>query len=196
MMAQRGGRGGGAGVGGPMNTVSNNVGFNRFTWSVAHNSGLGSPPGEYRVRVTAGANSKTVPMTVRIDPRLAAEGLTAADIKEQFDHNMRVRELVTEVNAAVARTRAVETRMKNPTGASLDTLNKVRAVSEQLLTAPVRYGKPGLQAHISYLNGMTSRVDQKVGRDALARYTTLRTEFEVLKKQLDAAIGPAAKVMN
>ena len=179
-----------------MNVVSNNAGFNRFTWSVTHSSGLGTPPGEYRVRVTAGANSKTVPMTVRIDPRLAAEGLTAADIKEQFEHNTRVRELVADVNATVARTRAVETRMKNPTGASLDTLNKVRVISEQLLTAPVRYGKPGLQAHISYLNGMTSRVDQKVGRDALARYMVLRTEFDVLKKQLDGVLGPTVKIMN
>ena len=195
MMAPRGGRGS-ASVGGPMNTVTTNAGFNRFTWSVVHSSGVGAPPGEYRVRVTTGATSKTVPLTVRIDPRLAAEGLTVGDIREQFEHNTRVRELAAEVNTAVARTRAVETRMKNPTGASLDTLNKVRAVSELLLTAPVRYGKPGLQAHITYLNSMTSRVDQKVGRDALARYTTLRTEFEVLKKQLDAAIGPAVKLMN
>jgi hypothetical protein len=100
------------------------------------------------------------------------------------------------VNAAVARTRAVETRLKNPTGAALDTLNKVKAVSEKLLTAPVRYGKPGLQAHITYLNGMTSRVDQKVGRDALDRYKTLRTEFDALKKELDSILGPATRVMN
>lgn len=196
MMAPRGGRGGGAGVGGAMNVVTTNAGLNRFTWSVTHSSGLGAPPGDYKVRVTAGANTKTVSLPVRIDPRLAAEGLTAADLKEQFDHNMRTRELVAEVNAAVARTRAVEARMKNPTGAALDTLNKVRAVSEQLLTAPVRYGKPGLQAHISYLNGMTSRVDQKVGRDALERYKTLRTEFDVLNKQLISILGPATKIMN
>ncbi|MEO7995879.1 MAG: hypothetical protein ABI852_00470 [Gemmatimonadaceae bacterium] len=191
------GRGrGGPTVGGPMNVVTTNPGFNRFTWSVTHSSGLGAPPGDYKVRVIAGATTKTVSMPVRIDPRLAAEGLTAADIKEQFEHNTRVRELVTEVNAAVARTRAVETRMKNPTGASLDTLNKVKAISEQLNTAPMRYGKPGLQAHITYLNSMTSRVDQKVGRDALDRYKTLRTDFDVLKAQLDKILGPATKVIN
>ncbi|MEP6833036.1 MAG: hypothetical protein ABJB74_06560 [Gemmatimonas sp.] len=191
----RGGRGG-ATVGGPMNTVTTNAGFNRFTWSVTHSSGLGAPPGEYKVRVTAGASTKTVSLPVRIDPRLAAEGLTTADIKEQFDHNSRVRELVTEVNAAVARTRALEARMKDPKGAALDTLTKVRAVSEQLLTAPVRYGKPGLQAHITYLNSMTSRVDQKVGRDALERYKVLRTDFDALNKQLIAILGPPIKIMN
>ena len=195
MMGPRAGRGG-ASVGGPLNVVTTNVGFNRFTWGVTNSNGLGAPPANYTVRVTAGPSTKTVTLPVRIDPRLAAEGLTAADLKEQFDHNTRVRELVSEVNAAVARTRAVETRMKNPTGAALDTLTKMRVVSEQLLTAPVRYGKPGLQAHITYLNSMTSRVDQKVGRDALQRYTVLRSEFDVLKKQLDSILGPATKVMN
>ena len=90
----------------------------------------------------------------------------------------------------LARTRAVETRLRTSTGAALDTLNKVKKVSEKLLTAPVRYGKPGLQAHISYLAGMTSRVDQKVGRDALDRYKVLRTEFEAVVKELNSIIGP------
>jgi len=189
MMEGRPGRGGGGG-GGSMNVVTTNAGFNRFTWNVTHSNGLGAPPADYRVRVTAGANSKTVALPVRIDPRLAAEGLTAADLKEQFAHNTSVRELVADVNATVARTRAVETRLRNPTGAALDTLNKVKAVSAKLNTAPVRYGKPGLQAHISYLAGMTSRVDQKVGRDAIDRYKVLRTEFEVVLKELNSIIGP------
>lgn len=189
MMEGRPGRGGAA-AGGPMNVVTTNAGFNRFTWNVTHSSGLGAPPGDYRVRVTVGSNSKTVALPVRIDPRLAAEGLTAADLKEQFNHNTSVRELVAEVSATVARTRAVETRLRNPTGAALDTLNKVKAVSAKLNTAPVRYGKPGLQAHVSYLAGMTSRVDQKVGRDALDRYKVLRSEFEAVVKELNSIIGP------
>ncbi|MEO7359999.1 MAG: hypothetical protein ABI120_06705 [Gemmatimonadaceae bacterium] len=195
MMEGRPGRGGGGGAG-AMNVVGNNAGFNRFTWSVTHSNGIGAPPGEYAVRVTAGANTKTVPLSVRIDPRLAEEGLTVADIREQFAHNTRVRELVTDVNAAVSRTRAAETRLKNTTGAQLDTLNKVKAISEQLNTPPARYSKPGLQAHITYLNSMTSRVDQKVGRDAIDRYKTLRTEFDEIKAQLDKVLGPATKVMN
>ena len=179
-----------------MNVVGNNAGFNRFTWSVTHSNGLGAPPGDYTVRVTAGANSQTVPLSVRIDPRLAEEGLTVADIREQFQHNTRVRELVTDVNAAVARTRAAETRLKGTTGAQLDTLNKVKAISEQLNTPAIRYSKPGLQSHITYLNSMTSRVDQKVGRDAIDRYKTLRSEFDEIKAQLDKVLGPATKVMN
>ncbi len=45
---------------------------------------------------------------VLIDPRLAAEGLTAADLREQFEHNTRMRELqaaVTQTSRAFARRR-------------------------------------------------------------------------------------------
>jgi len=54
----------------------------------------------------------------------------------------------------------------------------------------VRYGKPGLQAHIGYLSGMTVRVDQKVGRDALSRYAVLKQELDVIKKELDKLFPP------
>ena len=43
---------------------------------------------------------------------------------------------------------------------------RVQAVADKLITGPIRYSQPGLQTHITYLAGMTSRVDQKVGRDA------------------------------
>ena len=62
-------------------------------------------------------------------------------------------------------------------------------VGDQLLTPSIRYSKPGLQSHISYLAGMTGRVDQKVGKDALDRY-------EVLKKELDALEASFNKIMG
>ena len=37
----------------------------------------------------------TQPFTVLIDPNVAADGVTVADLKEQFEHNLRMRELVT-----------------------------------------------------------------------------------------------------
>ena len=52
----------------------------------------------------------------------------------------------------------------------------------------MRYGKPGLQAHITYLAGMTGGVDQKVGRDAIERYQVLKKELDALTAQLAAAV--------
>lgn len=190
-----------AGRGGPqivtpvLNLVTAKQGFNRFTWGVQHQNGLGAPPGEYTVTVSVGGQRKTVPLTVDIDPRLAAEGYTAADLQEQYAHNLRMRGMVTEVNALIARARQAETRLAAAGPAAADSLAQLRAVLHgQLLTQPVRYGKPGLQAHIQYLSGMTMRVDQKVGRDALERADVLRKELDEATAAIDRAIGPVPRM--
>lgn len=190
-----------AGRGGPqivtpvLNLVTAKQGFNRFTWGVQHQNGLGAPPGEYTVTVSVGGQRKTVPLTVEIDPRLAAEGYTAADLQEQYAHNLRMRGMVTEVNALIARARQAETRLAAAGPAAADSLAQLRAVLHgQLLTQPVRYGKPGLQAHIQYLSGMTMRVDQKVGRDALERADVLRKELDEATAAIDRAIGPVPRM--
>ena len=190
-----------AGRGGPqivtpvLNLVTAKQGFNRFTWGVQHQNGLGAPPGEYTVTVSVDGQRKTVPLTVEIDPRLAAEGYTAADLQEQYAHNLRMRNMVTEVNALIARARAAETRLAAAGASAADTLTQVRSVLHgQLLTQPVRYGKPGLQAHIQYLSGMTMRADQKVGRDALERADVLRKELDEATAAIDRAIGPVPRM--
>jgi hypothetical protein len=187
----RPGRGVAATATGPtLNLVTANAGMNRFVWGVQHSNGLGAPPGQYTAKITVAGQTQSVPMRVRMDPRLASDGTTEADLQAQFKHNTTMREMVAEVNAMVQRTRQAETRLRNATGAAADTLAKVKAVSEVLNTQPIRYGKPGLQAHITYLSGMTARADQRVGRDAFERYAWLRKELDAAKKALDAALGP------
>jgi hypothetical protein len=181
MMAGRGGRGGGA----PPARVTKDAGLNRFVWNVQHQNGFGAPPGAYQVRLTVDSKSLTQPFNVLIDPRLAAEGLTAADIREQFEHNTRMAAMVTEVSQLVSRVRDAQTKLSADPGSAM--LTRVNAIAAKLLTEPVRYGKPGLQAHISYLAGMTRSSDQKIGRDAIARYA-------VLRKELDALAAEAAQV--
>jgi len=75
------------------------------------------------------------------------------------------------------------------TGADAEKAKKVDAIAARLLTEPVRYGKPGLQAHISYLANMTGGVDQKIGRDALDRYATLKKELDAVRAEITAVIG-------
>ena len=67
---------------------------------------------------------------------------------------------------------------------------KARAIYEKLVNTPegVRYNKPGLQSHIQYLGSLTSGVDQKIGRDAVARYQVLKKELDELKAEA-AALG-------
>ena len=201
--AGRGGRGGGAGSddpdaragrgrgGAPPSRVTKNVGLNRFVWDVRHSSSLLAPPGRYSARLTIGSETKTTPFTVLIDPRLAAEGMTVLDLKEQFDHNLKMREMIADVGRVRSRIQGATSRLRNATGAAADTLAKLEAVSAKVESEPVRYGKPGIQAHISYLAGMTSGADQKVGKDAKDRYAVLKKELDAIKAELDRILGPA-----
>ena len=113
-----------------------------------------------------------------------------ADLREQFDHNLKMREMVAEVGRMRTRIQTAASRLRNATGAAADTLSKVEAVAAKVETEPVRYGKPGIQAQISYLAGMTSGADQKIGRDAIARYALLKQELDAIKAELDRILGP------
>ena len=178
---QRGGRGG-SGAAPPR--VTANAGHNRFVWNVQHSSGLGAPPGEYEAKLTVGNATLTQPFTVLIDPRIAAEGVTVADLREQFEHNTRMRAMVAEVRALVERVQEAQGMTEGENRARID------GIASKLETGPVRYSKPGLQTHISYLAGMTTRVDQKIGRDAIERYHVLRAELDVITSEVNRVLGP------
>src|SRR4029078_8919462 len=103
------------------------------------------------------------------------------DLQEQFDHNMRMRELVNSVNQLANRVREAQKKLPNEA--------RLNSLSANLLTEPVRYSKPGLQAHVTYLASMTANVDQKIGRDAIERYQVLKKEFDTVRDEDDRILG-------
>src|SRR5262249_32355889 len=86
------------------------AGMHRFTWDLRYpgpwisearpegHKGPAAVPGKYAVRLTAGSWSATQPLTVIEDPRVTKDGATTDDLREQFEHNLRARELVSRVN--------------------------------------------------------------------------------------------------
>ncbi len=186
-----GGGGFGRGGGGVQTRVTKNIGMNRVVWNVQHSSGLSAPPGAYQARLTVDGKVQTAPFKVLIDPNIAAEGVTNADLQEQFDHNMRMRALVADVAQVLARVRGAMTPA-GTAGAATDKAKQLQAIYEQIVNTPegVRYNKPGLQEHVTYLASMTTRVDQKIGRDAIERYNDLKKQLDDIKVQLDKILGP------
>jgi photosystem II stability/assembly factor-like uncharacterized protein len=168
--------GGGRGRGGaapPAPRATKNVGMNKFYWDFVNQTNtLPLPPGNYRVTFTAGDYKTSHPYRLLIDPRLAEDGITAGDLREQYLHNLRMRDLSTEVQRLQARLQAAG---DNP---------QAKAILSRVLDQPIRYGKPGIATHIRYLASMTTGADQKIGRDVIARY-------QVLRKELDALIAEA-----
>ncbi len=173
-------------------------GLNRFVWDLAmpgpwdanpQRSGRNGPtvaPGTFQLRLTAGGRVSTRPLVVRPDPRVERDGVTQADLEEQLAHNLRVRDLVSEANALVARVQ--EARRGAAAGA--DTA-RLAALEGRLVAERVRYGRPGLQTQITYLYGLTNQAAQKVGRDAVERYAVLRRDLDAAKAEADALLGPA-----
>jgi photosystem II stability/assembly factor-like uncharacterized protein len=177
--------------GGPPPRVTKLAGLNRFVWDVRHQAGVTVPPGQYQARLKVGATTLTEAFDVRIDPRVAEDGVTVADLQEQFAHNLRMRELVNSVNQIATRVREAQTKLRTASATDGDTANRVNVIAAKLFTEPIRYSKPGLQAHITYLAGMTANVDQKIGRDAVERYEVLRRELDAIRAELDRILGPA-----
>ena len=173
----------------PPPRVTRTAGMNRFAWDARNQQGVTLPPGQYQVRLKTGGVTLTQPLNLLIDPRVAADGVTVADLQEQFSHNMHMRELAGGVNQLVTRVREAQNKLRNSAGSDANTLNRVNALAARLLTEPVRYGKPGLQAHVTYLASMTANVDQKIGRDAIERYDVLKKEFEALRAEVDQVLG-------
>ena len=115
----RGGRGGGGGgrggFGPPPSRVTNNAGANAYPMSLQYPDGMNfrgaiywagnglngpvAPPGAYRIRMTVAADAPQVqPFHVRKDPRTTA---SEADLVEQFNFLMRIRDTVSAANKAV-----------------------------------------------------------------------------------------------
>ncbi len=168
-------------------------GHNRFTWDLTlagpwdpnpARSGRNGPvvtPGEYRVRLTSGAWTATQPLAIRPDPRMVADGVTIPVMQELLEHNLAVRELVSDMNRLSAE---VEAAYAKATGTQKERLGEIRAVIQ---SEPWRYGRPGLAAHIGYLYGAMMRADQKVGNDARQRLVQLRKEFEEVRGRFQRA---------
>ena len=161
------------------------AGLNRFIWDMTYpgpwtatsaQRGRGGPmaaPGTFAVRITANGATLTQPLVLRADPRVTRDGITQSVLAAQLAFNLKVRDLVSDANRAAERVRSA----------------KMPAFDAEFFTPPVRYSKPGLQAHISYLYTMTTGADQRVGRDAVARYAELRKALDALTRRLPAASG-------
>ena len=147
-------------------------------------------PGKYALRLTVGSWTSTQPLTVIEDPRVTKTGVTTTDLREQFDHNLRVRDMVSEANKAVARVRAAQASLRDTAGGSGDKLAKLNELASHLITPPIRYSKPELQTHINYLYSLTNATDQKIGRDAVERYQGLRKELDEMIAALNQVLGP------
>jgi len=101
------------------------AGLNRTTWNLEYpgpttfpgmvlwgvtTSGPAAPPGNYQVRLTVDGKSQTQPVLVKRHPLRSA---TEAELQEQFNLAMQIRDKATEANNAVILIRSVKQQVKD-----------------------------------------------------------------------------------
>jgi hypothetical protein len=176
-------------------------GVNRFTWDyrwpgawatnpqARGRNGPMAVPGTYTIRLTVGDWSAEAPLVVHADPRVTQDGVTQAVFEDQLAHNLAARDLVSEVNQLVDRVRTARQQATGGAAPNRELATRLEAIERRLVTPAVRYSKPELQAHISYLYGMDTRADQQVGRDSKERLRVLRGELAAITTLVTALLG-------
>ena len=121
----------GRGRGGPP-TTSMAAGLNRTAWNLeypgpttfpgmvlwgATTSGPAAPPGTYQVRLTVDGKSQTQPLLVKRHP---LRSTTDAELQEQFNLAMQIRDKVSEANNAVILIRNIKQQVKDRLAKSND----------------------------------------------------------------------------
>ena len=118
--------------------------MNRFVWDLRYPGGPASgggdmkgggfggggpmvAPGVFKARLTAGGVTKTEPFTVKIDPRMAKDGITVADLAAQTAFALKVRDH-SPMRGAVA------TRVRQAIEAKRGDQAKLQGIWERLTT--------------------------------------------------------------
>jgi hypothetical protein len=193
-----GGRGGGRRGGNLPSTLPVKIGMNRFVWDLRYPGGTpaGSgdgegggfggqgplvAPGTYKAKLTVDGVSKTESFAVKIDPRVAKDGVTTADLVEQTRFALEVRDLLAEA-------RQVQQRLRQAIDAKRGEPAKLQSVMERLTTKSGPYEDQMFIDQLSNVGREVGQADQKVGASAYERLNDLKKEWTAIKTDAEAAL--------
>jgi photosystem II stability/assembly factor-like uncharacterized protein len=214
--------GGGRGRGGAP-TAPMIAGLNRFTWDLRYApaasfpgmvlwggsvNGPSAPPGAYQVRLTADGKPLTQPLVVKRHPLRSA---TDADLEEQFDLAIQIRDKLNDANSAVIQIRSIKTQMKERTDKSTDTPLKAAAeklaaslgaVEEQIYQVKNQSGQDPLNFPIKVNNRLASLLNAVGNGDgrpignAAAIFKDLSAELKVQTDKLQQVLTSDLPAFN
>ncbi len=202
--------------------VPSSAGMHRFVWSLEvpgpvvpdnvdeyldEGTNYGGPeddgplaaPGTYRVRLTVnGETVATRPFELKIDPRVQEDGTTVADLREQHDLNLAIRDAISRAQILAGEVLSLQGRVESASGSHEALSDGLAALHDSIFSThePVSYPEPMLLNQLSYLYGMTTGADQKPGEDARVRLEQLRERISTyedrlgeLRSQAEEALG-------
>ena len=139
------------------------------------------PPGVYKARLTEGDVTKIESFTVKIDPRVAKDGVTEADLAEQARFALKVRD-------ALADARQLQGRVRQAMDAKRGDQAKLQFVWDRLTTKSGPYEDQMFIDQLSNVNREINQADQKVGASAYERLNDLMKEWITIKADGEGAL--------
>ena len=181
--------------GGSGPALGRSSGVNRFVWDLTIPGPGGSPrgglmvvPGTYEARLTVDGASQTRPFEVLMDPRVAADGVTVADLQEQFELGLELQAAIEDADATIERLDGALERAAQGS----DVRGQLKEIEAALVTDPddliSSYPQPMLADQLRYLYGNSTDADQKPSSDMYERLETLKLELEQHKERLQRLI--------
>jgi hypothetical protein len=171
--------------------------MNRFVWDLRYAGGPATagdgegggfggggpivPPGSYKARLAVGGVTKTETIVVKIDPRVAKDGVTVADLAEQTKLGLKVRDQLADA-------RQLATRVRQGLQQKRGDQAKLQSVLDRLVTKTGPYEDQMFIDQMSNVGREIGQADQKLGASAFERFNQLMKEWAAIKADAEAAL--------
>jgi photosystem II stability/assembly factor-like uncharacterized protein len=180
--------------------LSSKSGLHRFRWDMRHHGSWdaserkrysGGPmvrPGTYTVRFTVDGKTMEENFALKLDPKVAASGVSLADVQEQESVALDIIALLSEVKKMGEEVKEKQKVLKETgelTAEQQKELEQLKKLEKMLVTAKGTYMQPMLIAQVNYLYGIVRRADQLPGRDVYQRLEVLEAEKALLEGMMD-----------
>ena len=189
----------------PEEKIPVEAGMNRFSWDLRYDGphrlagevlaeirsrGPISPPGSYQVRLNAEGKSLTVPLELKMDPRV---DVSLADIQKEFDLELKIRGVLSDLHDTVREIRDTRVQIRSMRGRLEDvrykSINdsasalekKMTPIEEQLLQTNAKSSESTLNYPVlidEQLHGLAFSVEYD-GAPTQQQYAA----FDVLSRQ-------------
>ena len=170
------------------------AGHNRYLWNFQWDGGVMAAPGKFTVTMTAGDVTQSRTFEVKPDPGVLKDGITVADLVEQQNFLLRVRDVQTEARQFQQRLQQAMQKASVPLPPSPGAGESVGAMKyhhplqqlwARLVTAPGTYEQGMLIDQLSNVSRAESGADQKVGNESRRRLDDLIKERKSLQAEFD-----------
>lgn len=206
----------------PEKEIKPEAGLNRFVWDLRYEEARRVPgyylweygggargpvaaPGQYKVRLTAGGQTQTAPLELKLDPRV---NVSQADVDQQLSVLLQIREQLNHVYDAVNQIQDVRSQLaglkrrlpegpgtKSISGSADDLEKKLVSIRDLLINLNISANEDSL-AFPPQLDTKLAYLAMDVGTADSAPTEAEQLEFEKLKRQTTELLARWAELQR